>query len=533
MRGFWGRLRLLGVGAVAAASVLCAPAGAVVPGANDRYAWATVVFSESQGADPAGRSQIYADPCNADVSQCFSYFLTSGTTRDDEPAWSPVETKIAFQRDPICDDAFCAEIWVMDWDGTNQQPLTSNDGGTTASVAPSWSPDGQQIVFWTNRTGTEQIWAMDADGTNEHPLTTGPCDFKPDWSPGGDRIVFQSCRDGDDDIYVMNVDGSGQTRLTDNAVPDTSPAWSADGQKIAFASNPGGNRDIYTMKPDGTAVTRITTDPGPDDAPAFTPDNSQILFTSVRAGTGSDTEIWSIRPDGTNQNLFGGNNYTDDTAPDWGPILPRGYARPKGATPFHAALVPAYSACTTADRLHGPPLASPSCNEPEQTSPNLTVGTADSNGQPAKYIGSLRYDTIVGNPSTSANEADVHIEVLQSDVRWASDLTDYTGQLWTQITWRITDGFTNSLDGASPSQATLIDIPITTAIINCAATADPAVGASCDQSTSFNAIVPGAIKERRRMVIELGQVEMYDGGPDGQAGTSPDSVFARQGLFIP
>src|SRR5262245_4192760 len=56
-----------------------------------------------------------------------------------------------------------------------------------------------------------------------------------------------------------------------------------------------------------------------------------------------------------------------------------GFARPRGATPLRAALVPAYNACTASNRTHGPALAFPSCNPPVRSSSVLTVGTPDAN----------------------------------------------------------------------------------------------------------------------------------------------------------
>jgi hypothetical protein len=45
--------------------------------------------------------------------------------------------------------------------------------------------------------------------------------------------------------------------------------------------------------------------------------------------------------------------------------------------------------------------------------------------------------------------------------------------------------------------------------------------------------MPGAIKEGRRSIWQLGQVVVYDGGLDGDTATAPNTVFARQGIFIP
>jgi len=67
---------------------------------------------------------------------------------------------------------------------------------------------------------------MNADGSEPVRLTANSAiDFFPFWSPDGQQILFQSDRDGDYEIFVMNADGTGQVRLTDNALNDGQPAW--------------------------------------------------------------------------------------------------------------------------------------------------------------------------------------------------------------------------------------------------------------------------------------------------------------------
>jgi hypothetical protein len=69
--------------------------------------------------------------------------------------------------------------------------------------------------------------------------------------------------------------------------------------------------------------------------------------------------------------------------------------------------------------------------------------------------------------------------------------------------------------------------------VPCTANPDPAEGGTCELDTSFDAIVPGAIKESDRAVWELGTVQVFDGGADGLVSSSPNTLFARQGVFIP
>ncbi len=64
-------------------------------------------------------------------------------------------------------------------------------------------------------------------------------DWGPTWSPDGEQIAFVSDRDGDLDIYTMDPDGQNVRQLTDMNSNDVAPDWSPDGTQIAFGSNPG------------------------------------------------------------------------------------------------------------------------------------------------------------------------------------------------------------------------------------------------------------------------------------------------------
>jgi subtilisin family serine protease len=209
--------------------------------------------------------------------------------------------------------------------------------------------------------------------------------------------------------------------------------------------------------------------------------------------------------------------------------LVAGYARAKAATPLQLPLVPAYQPCSTPNRAHQAPLTMGSCNPPAQESGFLTAGTGDANGQASNSVGSVRYAAQAGNPSTPANEADVSLVFSLTDVRRRSDLSDYTGQVKVDSAVRITD----RLNGSSQSQpATTVDLGFPMAV-QCAATADTAIGATCAASTTFNAIVPGAIVEGKRAIWQMGQVAVHDGGADNLAATAPNTIFARQGIFVP
>jgi glucose/arabinose dehydrogenase len=207
------------------------------------------------------------------------------------------------------------------------------------------------------------------------------------------------------------------------------------------------------------------------------------------------------------------------------------YPRPKGATPLRVSLVPAYAACTSANRTHGAPLAFGSCAPPSQQSTFLTVGTPDANGAAAGSVGYVRLKVIGGDPSAPPDEADIELTAAITDVRNRPALTDYAGELQARLAIRVTD-----LDNPPPSggsgAATGQDttFPFT---VPCIANADPAAGSTCSVATTADAVNAGAIKEGKRAIWQLGQIEVLDGGSDGVASTSGNTVFARQGVFAP
>ena len=191
------------------------------------------------------------------------------------------------------------------------------------------------------------------------------------------------------------------------------------------------------------------------------------------------------------------------------------------------SLVPAFAECTDPNRTHGPTLSAPSCNPPAQSSTQLTVGTPDANGRQAKSAGTLRADVIVGDPTSSTDEADVALSFQLTDVRRKSDLSDYSGELDAGAVVRITD----RADGAGAATVQDFGYAFT---VPCSGTTDSTVGSTCSATTTADALVPNTIREGKRAVWGLGQVVVMDGGADGLASTGTGNApFARQGIFVP
>jgi sugar lactone lactonase YvrE len=186
---------------------------------------------------------------------------------DDEPSWSPDDTRIAFGR-LYPNEGFREEIWMMNADGSDQHWIGVYGDN------PTWSPDGTRLAYHSGRSGNYDIYTCNPDGTMEQQVTSTASynEIGPDWSPDGARLAYQTDRDGNREIYVMNTDGSNTVRLTNNDVDDFMPVWSPDGSLIIFGSGlPGDDHwEVYVMRADGRNLKRVTYTPS--TATAINPD---------------------------------------------------------------------------------------------------------------------------------------------------------------------------------------------------------------------------------------------------------------------
>ena len=81
------------------------------------------------------------------------------------------------------------EVVVLDAEGRTLANRSNHPG---FDGWPFWSPDGNLIVFTSERAGSADLWVVNADGTNLRQLTSDPDadERQPWWSPDGRRIVY-------------------------------------------------------------------------------------------------------------------------------------------------------------------------------------------------------------------------------------------------------------------------------------------------------------------------------------------------------
>ncbi|MBC8402903.1 MAG: PD40 domain-containing protein [Candidatus Marinimicrobia bacterium] len=228
---------------------------------------------------------------------------------------SPDSTWVVYADEPD-PSTYNGNIWIMRPDGSEKTQLTFD----VLDRDPVWSPDGQQILFWSNRDGDANIWVMNADGTNPHHLTVDPnYDVSPSWSPDGQSIIFVSGRDhANGEIYRMDADGNNIQRLTFNELNDRTPKYSPDGQYFATSSSLLNDyRNIHIYNADGSAYTSFGNPVGYDYQPAWSPDGKRVLWSG--GIDAQERNILSANMDGSELRLeFGlpGQMYYPRYSPD-------------------------------------------------------------------------------------------------------------------------------------------------------------------------------------------------------------------------
>ncbi|MEM8526211.1 MAG: S9 family peptidase [Bacteroidota bacterium] len=261
---------------------------------------------------------------NADILEPINVFDLEFAS---DPQISPDGKSIVYVRNfkDIMTDKNRSNLWQMDVDGSNHQPLTT---GMENDRTPRWSPDGKQLLYVSSKEKSSQLYLRWMESGLEARLSNlqgSPSDIN--WSPDGKWISFtlfvnssskplvqlpakpkgakwndapkyieqmkfkadgspSILPEGNRHIFLLSAEGGTARQLTSGAYNHGSLSWSPDSKSLLFSSN---QQDYWEYDPSNSEVFELdiatgksktlTARKGPDNVVGYSPDGKMIAYT--------------------------------------------------------------------------------------------------------------------------------------------------------------------------------------------------------------------------------------------------------------
>lgn len=193
------------------------------------------------------------------------------------PSWSPDGGLLVFSSNVDGNE----ELYTIDSAGNNLRRLTDNEN---IDRDPVWSPvhGDNRIAFASDvgSFGSTELFSITLSDSGEispyaRLTNAAGSSYSPAWSPDGQYIVFISERSGDADVYYMGPRGESQMLITveDNGAEDRNPSFTPDGRYVVFTSNRQDDRfQSYLTTLRGDVLIRVTRNSGNDLALVYRPE---------------------------------------------------------------------------------------------------------------------------------------------------------------------------------------------------------------------------------------------------------------------
>lgn len=236
-------------------------------------------------------------------------YLTSNGPLVLTPRFSPASNQIVYMQFGTEDP----RVYLFDLQSGARQNLGSFPG---MSFSPRFAPDGRRVIMSVlNQDGNSSIALMDLGSRNISKLTSGPqIDTAASFSPDGANIVFESDRGGGQQLYVMGAGGGGPNRISFGEGRYATPVWSPRGDYIAFTKQSKDGFSVGVIKPDGSGERILHTD-FHAEGPSWSPNGQVIMFFKERGGP----KLWTIDVSGRFLQQVDTPNLASD--PAWSPLL--------------------------------------------------------------------------------------------------------------------------------------------------------------------------------------------------------------------
>ncbi len=199
------------------------------------------------------------------------------------PSFSPDGQKVMFVRNREIGSP--DEVWTAPVSGGEGVRLFSERG--RIGSAPQWSYDGRSVIFSSNRNGHPALWrvSLDAPDSAVEIREAGSPAWDPAVSRRGYRLVYERLLRSVS-IWQMNLSGTDDKRpyLTVSSTSDTDqgpgPQFSPDGKRLAYMSDRSGTMEIWISNSDGSSGFQLSA-VGGAGTPRWSPDSLSVAFDAT------------------------------------------------------------------------------------------------------------------------------------------------------------------------------------------------------------------------------------------------------------
>lgn len=243
----------------------------------------------------------------------------------DTLAVSPDGQRLAFS--VIASDAMPLRAQIRSISSSGKGGEMQHTDGSALELMPSFTPDGLQIVFSSDRMSRSMsVCSMRVNGTGGITEITRGNDSYDLWpavdSDPRQRLFYTRYMEKRDEprLYMQQISGGSRTDLTNR--PGTQPKPSPKADAIVFASGEEGHRDIFRLPELGTPENLTNTRDADELEPVYSYDGTKVIFVSNRAvdpETGANRDIWLLDLSSPDQPVQVTSNGSWDDCPVWDP----------------------------------------------------------------------------------------------------------------------------------------------------------------------------------------------------------------------
>ena len=196
------------------------------------------------------------------------------------PAWSPDSRQLAY----VSFEGNLSSIFIQTLRTGNRRKISDRIG---INGSPAFSPDGRKLVLTLSNTdGNLDIHTLDLTTRKISRLTTNrSIDTEGTWSPDGSEIYFTSDRGGSPQIYKISSVGGAPSRITFEGNYNARPRLSPDGKKLAMVHLRDGKYQIGIIDIEKRSLLVLSTG-SQDESPSFSPNSDTLIYATRQDGLG-------------------------------------------------------------------------------------------------------------------------------------------------------------------------------------------------------------------------------------------------------